>query len=373
MLPPSAWTRPDLRWAKGTWVRGATMEPWNVRVAGLTFECRPAAGGQVGLFPEHAGTWGWLMDAVRAATERLGRPPVVLSLFAYTGGATLACALAGAQVTHVDASRPAVAWARRNAELSGLAEAPVRWLVDDARDFVKRERRRGHWYDAVILDPPSYGHGEGAWHIDTDLIPLLEGIAALLGPRPAFAVLSAHTPGYDGERLATMLRTYLGVNASGDDLVLRARSGSVLPLGAWAHGPDRGRGSAMKRTVVKPVATRADPSPAPAARPSHPVAGPRSSVRRHAGGGPSRSPGGAPPGDGAGRRDTTGPRDEDRVPRDVSRPRDAAGPREQRGGPGVQKGGRGSAGSQRPAGRGTPGGSAGTRRPRGGRPPGGRP
>ena len=160
-----------------------------MRVGASTLECRPAAGGQVGVFAEHAGTWAWLDHVIRASAGHLGRPLEVLSLFAYTGGATLACAAAGARVAHVDSSQPAVAWARRNAELSGLAEAPVRWLVEDARAFVRRERRRGRHYDGVILDPPTYGHGTGAWQIDEHLEPLLEDLAALLGPRPAFALL----------------------------------------------------------------------------------------------------------------------------------------------------------------------------------------
>lgn len=238
-LPPADWAGSQLRWAKGAWVRGAAADPWTVRVGSLTLECRPAAGGQVGLFPEHAATWEWLDRAVKAAAEGLGRAPEVLSLFGYTGGGSLACVRAGARVAHVDASKPAVAWARRNAELSGLADHPVRWLADDARAFVRRERRRGRRYDGIVLDPPTYGHGTGAWQIDHDLLPLLEDLAALAGPRPAFVLLSAHTPGYDGDRLAALVREHLGVAATGDDLVLRARSGASLRLGAWAHGPDR--------------------------------------------------------------------------------------------------------------------------------------
>jgi 23S rRNA (cytosine1962-C5)-methyltransferase len=235
-LPASEWAKPDLRWKKGAWVRGAAHDPWPVSVAGLTLECRAAAGGQVGVFPEHAATWSWLSGAVGSASEKLGRPPEVLSLFAYTGGASLACARAGARVAHVDASKPAVAWARRNAELSGLASAPVRWLVDDVRDFARRERRRGRHYDGVVLDPPTYGHGAGAWQIDDDLEGLLEDLAALAGPRPAFVAFSAHTPAYDGERLGALVRDAFGVPAEGEALVLRARTGATLGLGAWARG-----------------------------------------------------------------------------------------------------------------------------------------
>lgn len=238
-LPPAEWRRATLRWGKGAWVGDAPRDPWPVRSNGMVLECRPAAGGQLGVFPEHAATWAWLDRAVRAAAERVGRAPEVLSLFGYTGGATLACARAGARVAHVDASRPAVAWARRNALLSGLDGAPVRWLVDDARAFVRRERRRGHRYDGLVVDPPSYGHGTGAWHIEEHLEALLADLAALTGPRPAFVLLSAHTPGYDGDRLAALVREHLGSAATGEPLVLVSRAGSRLPLGAWARGPAR--------------------------------------------------------------------------------------------------------------------------------------
>jgi 23S rRNA (cytosine1962-C5)-methyltransferase len=151
------------------------------------------------VFPEHAATWDWLDGAVRTAAAELERAPEVLSV-RYTGGSTLACARAGARVTHVDSSKPAVAWARHNAELSGLADRPVRWLVDDVRAVLRRERRRGRRYDGVVVDPPTYGHGPNPWKIETDLEPLLDDLAALLGPRPGIVLLSAHTPGFDGER-----------------------------------------------------------------------------------------------------------------------------------------------------------------------------
>ena len=241
-LPPAEWTAADLRWGKGAWIRkGATqpIEPWPVRAGGLTLECRPAAGGQLGVFPEHVATWAWLDRVVRDVVGRLGRPPEVLSLFGYTGGATLACARAGARVAHVDASRPAVAWARRNAELSGRAEAPVRWLVEAARVFVRRERRRGNRYDGIVLDPPTYGHGTGAWQIEEHLRPLLEDLAAIAGPRPSFVLLSAHTQGYDGEHLGALVREHFGIPATGEPMLVQSRAGSRLPLGAWAHGPAR--------------------------------------------------------------------------------------------------------------------------------------
>jgi 23S rRNA (cytosine1962-C5)-methyltransferase len=239
ILPEKEWHRAPVAFGRGGWLRGGDREPWTVSVGGLAFECRTADGGQVGVFPDHARTWAWLDGAVGKAAASLGRPPEVLSLFAYTGGASLACAKAGARVAHVDASRPAVAWARRNADLSGLADRPIRWLVDDARAFIRRERRRGHHYDGVVLDPPTYGHGNGAWQIDTDLEPLLDDLAALVGPKPAFVLLSAHTPGYEGERLAALVREHLNVDSAGAALELIARTGNVLRLGAWARSPSR--------------------------------------------------------------------------------------------------------------------------------------
>ena len=239
ILPETEWHRAAAAWGRGGWLRGSDRLPWTVRVGGLVLECRTAAGGQVGVFPEHARTWAWLEDAVGKAADTLGRPPEVLSLFGYTGGASLACAKAWARVAHIDASRPAVAWARRNAELSGLADRPVRWLVDDARAFVRRERRRGRRYDGLVLDPPTYGHGNGAWQIETALEPLLDDLGALVGPKPAFVLLSAHTPGYDGNRLAALVREHLNVDAAGATLELIARTGNVLGLGAWARSPSR--------------------------------------------------------------------------------------------------------------------------------------
>ncbi len=234
-----SWTRAQLVFRRGTWTRGGGHAPWPVRVAGLTMECRPASGGQVGLFPEHATLWPWLTEGCEAAVRKLERPPEVLSLFAYTGGASLACALGGARVTHVDASRPALAWARRNADLSDLANRPVRWLPDDARTFARRERRRGRRYDGVVVDPPSYGHGTGTWRIDDDLPALLDDLAALVGPSPAFVLLTAHSPGYDGERLAALVREHFNVAAEGRTLTIGARSGAALQLGAFARSGTR--------------------------------------------------------------------------------------------------------------------------------------
>lgn len=236
---PDAWASADLRFDRyAGWSSVADDEPkpWLVTDGDLQLELRPTETGQLGLFPEQSLNRAW----VRAAVEELGGEPRVLNLFAYTGAMTLAAASAGAAVAHVDGSRPAVAWARRNAELSGLADRPIRWLVDDVETFVGREIRRDRRYDAVVLDPPSYGHGaRGAtWRLEERLDSLLDGCAELTGDDPAFALLTAHTPGFGPERLADALADAFGrrpAEVEVGELGLRARSGAQLRLGAWAR------------------------------------------------------------------------------------------------------------------------------------------
>lgn len=218
-------------------------DPWLVHCGDVRLELRPATGGQVGCFPEQGPVWVWMarqladraMEPGHPATGP-GTPPAILHLFAYTGAATIACASAGATVVHVDAARTAVGWARRNAARNGVGKRSVRWLVDDATAFAARERRRRHRYDGVVLDPPTYGHGEGGrtWRIERDLDPLLEDVAAILTERPAFVVLSAHTSGRSPTWLAERLAP-LGPNVETGPLELVARSGAVLALGSFAR------------------------------------------------------------------------------------------------------------------------------------------
>jgi 23S rRNA (cytosine1962-C5)-methyltransferase len=239
---PVAWADPDLRFDKYLGWSGPTAGdervPWIVEESDLRFELRATDTGQVGLFPEQATNRAWVGDAV----SRLGGAARVLNLFAYTGAMTLASAAAGASVTHVDASRPAVAWARRNAELSGLADRPVRWIVDDVETFVAREQRRKRDYDAVIVDPPSYGHGRGAgaagWRLEERLAGLLGRCADVTGDDPAFVILTAHTPGFGPDRLASELARAFGRfehEVDAGELGIRARSGAHLRLGAYAR------------------------------------------------------------------------------------------------------------------------------------------
>jgi 23S rRNA (cytosine1962-C5)-methyltransferase len=229
---PAAWTHATARFADGRWHVAAPLpEPWLVRADGLTLELAATDTGQVGWFPEHAALWPWLTGQVRPDDE-------VLHLFAYTGATTLVLARAGARVAHLDASRPAVGWARRNADRNDLAERTVRWLVDDAPRFVDREIRRGRRYAGIVLDPPSYGHGPGgqAWRLGTDLDRLLRACATLARPE-AFVLLTAHTPGEDGSVLGTRLsRAFPDAHRRLEhgELTLESERGTVLRLGAWA-------------------------------------------------------------------------------------------------------------------------------------------
>jgi 23S rRNA (cytosine1962-C5)-methyltransferase len=231
-LQKDAWLAADLRFDRDRGWSGpaASYGPWTIRLSAVTLQLRATDAGQVGVFPEHAAMRPWVVE--RAAAT-------VLNLFAYTGLLTLALAASGAAVTHVDAARPAVAWARRNAELSGLADRPVRWIVDDARAFVAREARRGRRYDGVILDPPTYGHGTGgsAWRLEEDLPALLDACRTVLA-NDAFALVTAHTPGLDAGRLGSLvaraLRRSAGRVETGD-LTLATSDGRRLELGAFAR------------------------------------------------------------------------------------------------------------------------------------------
>lgn len=243
---PDRWLEADLRFERtGGWSGPSAADgPWPIAIDGLMLELRPTDAGQVGLFPEHLEMLPWLrVRVVDRPTGGGAGTPEVLHLFAYTGLATLAMASAGAAVTHVDASRPSVSWARHNAERSGLADRPVRWIVDDAMAFAEREIRRGRRYDGIVLDPPSYGHGPDGrgWRIEDDLPILLAAVVGLLEPG-GFLLLTAHTPGFDGDRLARLVRDALrrrpgSVDAG--DLALATDDGRRLELGAFARSAGR--------------------------------------------------------------------------------------------------------------------------------------
>ena len=209
---------------------------------GLTFKIQPTGFKHTGLFPEQAVNWDWMSRQIQNA----GRPISVLNLFSYTGGATLACAAAGASVCHVDASKGMVQWARENAALSGLTEKPVRWIVDDCEKFVAREIRRGRKYDAVIMDPPSYGRGPGGevWKLEENIYDLVQLCAGVLSEKPLFFLLNSYTTGLSpavmGYLLGSVLKPQFGGDVTADEIGLPVeQSGMVLPCGStaiWTSG-----------------------------------------------------------------------------------------------------------------------------------------
>ncbi len=188
----------------GEWEFFNLPKQWTISYKEFVFHLKPFHFKHTGLFPEQAVNWDWIGEQIRGAN----RPVRVLNLFAYTGGATLAAAAAGASVTHVDASKGMVGWAKENARASGLEDRPIRWLVDDCRKFVEREIRRGNQYDGIIMDPPSYGRGPKGelWKIEESLYPFLRLCAQLLSEKPLFVLINSYTTGLAPAVLSYMLR-----------------------------------------------------------------------------------------------------------------------------------------------------------------------
>lgn len=218
----------------GEWEFFDLPQQWSIQYRELTFHLKPFSFKHTGLFPEQATNWDWFSEKIRSA----GRPVKVLNLFAYTGGATLAAAKAGAAVTHVDASKGMVSWAKENAATSGLADAPIRWLVDDCTKFVEREIRRGNHYDGIIMDPPSYGRGPKGeiWKIEESIHPFIHLASQLLSEQPLFFLVNSYTTGLAPAVLtyliATELKKYGGHVESQEIGLPVTQSGLVLPCGA---------------------------------------------------------------------------------------------------------------------------------------------
>ena len=218
----------------GEWEFFDLPSQWTIRYKSLTFNLKPFSFKHTGLFPEQAANWDWFSEKIRQA----GRPVKVLNLFAYTGGATLAAAAAGASVTHVDASKGMVTWAKENAASSGLSEAPIRWLVDDCTKFAEREIRRGNHYDAIIMDPPSYGRGPKGeiWKIEDSIHPFIKLCTKLLSDQPLFFLVNSYTTGLAPAVLTYMLSTELkdfGGHVESQEIALPVTSsGLFLPCGA---------------------------------------------------------------------------------------------------------------------------------------------
>ncbi len=244
-------SRPDTQWNSvdavhhrsstggGKWeFRNKLPESWNIEYGPLKFIIKPTGFGHIGLFPEQLENWKWIEDQSQNPETR------VLNLFGYTGGSTLASALGGAQVTHVDASKGVVQWARDNASLNGLQDKPIRWIVEDVARYIAREQKRGSFYQGVILDPPSFGRGPRGqvWKVETDLAPLLREIKKIIKPLK-FILLSCHTPGYSPQCLQNILQLIFDIKTSemeaGEMLIPIEGADLALPSGTYARWASR--------------------------------------------------------------------------------------------------------------------------------------
>ena len=210
-------------------------ERWTVRYGDLRFYVRPTGFKHMGLFPEQAENWDWMRERIRADGRKNLK---ILNLFGYTGGATMACAAAGAHVTHVDAAKGMVQWAKDNRELCGLPESSCRWIVEDVIRFVQREIRRGNTYDGIVMDPPSYGRGPTGevWKIENELYSLIQTSAAVLSPEPVFFLINSYTTGFQASVLTNMIGKCVsgrfGGETDSEELCLPVRTGGLLPCGA---------------------------------------------------------------------------------------------------------------------------------------------
>ena len=235
-----AWKKPSARYARsvsggGHWDKGILPESWQIHYGELTFNIRPMNFKHTGLFPEQAANWDFIMEKIRSA----GRPIRVLNLFAYTGAATVAALKAGASVCHVDAAKGMVAWAKENAKSSGVADRPVRWSVDDCVKFVEREIRRGNRYDAIIMDPPSYGRGPSGeiWKLEEKLYPFVKLCTGVLSDSPLFVIINSYTTGLSASVLTyisqVLFTAPFGGHSESAELGLPVTtSGLALPCGA---------------------------------------------------------------------------------------------------------------------------------------------
>ncbi len=243
---PALWERADAWYHRSTKGGGEweffrkLPERWTVRYGDLRFYVRPTGFKHTGLFPEQAVNWNWMAGLIRGAN----RPIRVLNLFGYTGGATCACAAAGAHVTHVDAAKGMVQWAGENRRLCEIDETRVRWIIDDALKFVQREARRGNAYQGILMDPPSYGRGPGGevWKLENELFGLVSACEKVLAEDALFMLINSYTTGLQPAVLSNMLAMTAAKTRGGtvraDEIVLPVTEGGVLPCGAsgrWSH------------------------------------------------------------------------------------------------------------------------------------------
>lgn len=241
-LPTSSWEKANATYIRkgvtGTWEKDKMFpKSWNIEYAGLTFELRPTSFKHVGIFPEQKSHWTWLEEKIKNAQT----PVKVLNLFAYTGGATLSAARAGAEVTHLDSSKVTIEWARKNAELSGLTDAPIRWIEDDALKFLRREVKRGNKYDAIIMDPPAFGHGSGGalWKIERDFYELFSLVEQVLCEKPTAVIVNGYTAGYSPitleNNIKKLVEKYGGITEAGELAIAEEKTNRLLPAGVFAR------------------------------------------------------------------------------------------------------------------------------------------
>lgn len=241
--PAAEWASPHARYIRsstggGTWDYSKKLpESWNVKYKNLTFMVKPTGFKHTGLFPEQAVNWDYCDKLIRGA----GRKINVLNMFAYTGGATLACAAAGASVCHLDAVKGMIDWGKTNAQLSGLSDKPIRWIVDDAMKFLGREIKRGTKYDGIILDPPSYGRGTNGemWKLEDCIYELMERCTAVLSEKPLFILLNSYTTGLSPSVMAYLLEMTVGkkykISVSAEEIALPVKNtGLAIPCGNTA-------------------------------------------------------------------------------------------------------------------------------------------
>lgn len=247
----SAWKDADAVYVRkgknGSWKAKNLPADWKLEMNRLTFVLKPTVFKHVGIFPEQSKQWEWMEDAIKNYKLKIknnsenAKKIKVLNLFAYTGGASLVCARAGAEVTHVDASKVAVSWAKENAEISGLTGSPLRWIVDDVLSFVRREVRRGNTYDAIVMDPPAFGRGPTGqeWNIEKDFSILVDECLKLLSDKPLFFLVNGYSAGYSavayGNVLLPLVEKYDGTVEHGELVIKETSGGRVLPAGIFAR------------------------------------------------------------------------------------------------------------------------------------------
>ena len=242
LLPDADWKNANAYFFRDSdrkgWKKNAEMpNEWQISFDELKFNIKPTAFKHTGVFPEQEVNWNWTKDVIKKS----GRKIKVLNLFGYTGGASIACLSAGAEVVHVDGSTSAISWAKENAELSGLDKKPVRWILDDARKFVIREIKRGNKYDGIIMDPPSFGRGGKGeiWKIEDDLLILLENCSKILSDNPLFLLVNGYAAGYSAQAyknaLTPIVEKFGGEMEIGELTIEESKSGRLLPCGIFAR------------------------------------------------------------------------------------------------------------------------------------------